>query len=128
MRIIQKMGDIREEVAGSGWIRIKLKGRIRIRIKVKERIRIHINVMRISNTAKIYKKIRADTCDNGVNLLDELLLLLVLEVYVPLGQPRLPRPETRDRFSSQKAKKKYWYCGEHFPLVESSNVDVPNSY
>jgi hypothetical protein len=64
------------------------------------------------------------TCDNGVNLLDELLLLLVLEVNVPLGQPRLPRPATRDRFSSHKDDKKYWYCGEHFPLVKRSNVDV----
>ena len=30
--------------------------------------------------------------DDGVPLLDQLLLLLVLEVHVPLGQPRLSRP------------------------------------
>jgi len=31
-------------------------------------------------------------CDYGMNLLDKFLLLLVLKVYVPLGQPRLSRP------------------------------------
>ena len=30
--------------------------------------------------------------DDGVHLLDQLLLLLVLEVHVPLGQPSLPCP------------------------------------
>ena len=30
--------------------------------------------------------------DDGVHLLDQLLLLLVLEVHVPLGEPRLPSP------------------------------------
>ena len=29
--------------------------------------------------------------DDGVNLLDELLLLVVVELHVPLGQARLPR-------------------------------------
>ncbi len=28
----------------------------------------------------------------SMDLLNELLLLLVVEVHVPLGQPRLPRP------------------------------------
>jgi hypothetical protein len=36
-------------------VRSKLKGRIRIRIKVTSRIRIRINVMRIRNTAKLYR-------------------------------------------------------------------------
>lgn len=31
-------------------------------------------------------------CDDGVHLLDELLLLVVVEVHVPLGQPRLAGP------------------------------------
>jgi len=39
-----------------------------------------------------YLKVKTHEMLTSMDLLNELLLLLVVEVHVPLGQPRLPRP------------------------------------